>query len=141
MNKSHPSAEMKMLERELNASGLGDGLTFRRIEKVKPDDRKPIVYFLSAAGANLIKIGHVAREENLGKRIALLQPGCPYPLVHVFSLESSGRIEEARLHKLFADQAFHGEWFRCDGALKEFLQYAVAFPEEATQKMLCRLRC
>jgi hypothetical protein len=141
MQRTQLTAEDLMIMQEDRAAGIEDQSIGRRIEKCAAGDRMPVVYFLSAAGANLIKIGHVARRENVTKRMEALQAGCPYPLVHVFSLVPAGRIEESRLHKLYADQSFRGEWFRCEGPLKAFLQYAAAYPEDAAQKMLLRLGC
>lgn len=95
----------------------------------------PGVYFLSAAGANLVKIGHVRKSHRAIDRVEALQPGCPYRLSLLFVLPGANRRDEARLHKLYSEQNFEREWFRCEGPLKTFLQLAVASPERAAEQL------
>ena len=92
----------------------------------------PVVYFALAVGSNLVKIGTVVSAGRLDKRMAILQPGCPYDLKVLLVLPGFGRREEVRLHRLYAAQCFRGEWFRCDGALKDLLQVAHVEGVEAT---------
>lgn len=95
----------------------------------------PGVYFLSAAGVNLIKIGHVRKSHRAIDRVDALQPGCPYRLSLLFVLPEASRYDEARLHKLYSKQNFDREWFRCEGPLKGFLQLAIAIPEQAAEQL------
>lgn len=85
---------------------------------------EPVVYFALAVGGNLIKIGTVVDAGRVAKRMALLQPGCPYDLKVLLVLAGFGRREEVRLHRLYAPYCFRGEWFRCEGELKALLQMA-----------------
>ncbi|MBL9048482.1 MAG: GIY-YIG nuclease family protein, partial [Tabrizicola sp.] len=84
----------------------------------------PVVYFALAVGGNLVKIGTVVGAERVEKRMALLQPGCPYDLKVLLVLPEFGRREEVRLHRLYAAYCHRGEWFRCEGDLKAMLQTA-----------------
>ena len=84
----------------------------------------PVVYFALAVGANLIKIGTVVGAHRVEKRMELLQPGCPFDLKVLLIAPGFGRREEARIHRAFAGQWHRGEWFRCEGRLKEVLQLA-----------------
>ncbi|QFT81174.1 hypothetical protein FIU89_11190 [Roseovarius sp. THAF27] len=97
------------------------------------------IYFLSAAGANLIKIGFVQNIDKIARRVDALQAGCPYALVNVFVARGASRREEWRAHRLFEEYRFRAEWFRCDGRLKSFLQFAVAYPDEASRRLRLQL--
>lgn len=89
-----------------------------------PSSAVPVVYFALAVGANLVKIGTVVGADRVAKRMALLQPGCPYDLKVLLVLPCFGRREEVRLHRLYAAYCHRGEWFRCEGDLKAMLQTA-----------------
>jgi hypothetical protein len=89
-----------------------------------PSQSVPVVYFALAVGGNLIKIGTVVDAGRVAKRMALLQPGCPYDLKVLLVLPGFGRREEVQLHRLYAPYCFRGEWFRCEGELKAMLQIA-----------------
>lgn len=120
--------------------GLGpDARTSRVITQSAPNAAQvPVVYFALAVGGNLVKIGTVVGAERVEKRMAMLQPGCPYDLKVLLVLPGYGRREEARLHRLFAAQAFRSEWFRCDGELKELLLVAHV---EGVEAAISYLKC
>lgn len=104
-----------------------------------PDAARPGLYFFGAAGINLIKIGHVRKTHRVADRLHALQPGCPYRLSILFVLEGADRLDESRLHKLWAEYNHDREWFRCEGRLKRFLQLAIACPDEATAEIAAYL--
>lgn len=99
------------------------------------EEARPGLYFFSAASVSLIKIGYVRKIKRVMHRLHALQPGCPYRLSLLFVLADADRLDESRLHKLFAEYNHEREWFRCEGALKGFLQLAMACPEEAELQM------
>jgi hypothetical protein len=114
----------------------GDTKRARVYSPCEVREAEPVVYFALAVGANMVKIGTVVEEARVARRMDLLQPGCPYELKVLLILPGFGRREEAKLHRLFAAQAFRGEWFRCDGALKELLQLAHVEGKEAAISLL-----
>src|SRR5687767_8824716 len=67
-------------------------------------------------------------------RLFELQAGCPYPLRLLVEINGSF-ADEAALHRRFAADRIHGEWFRCSDDLWsaiEFLKQARR-PAEANQ--------
>jgi hypothetical protein len=111
-----------------------------RIIKKEPIDDVPGVYFFAAAGVNLIKIGYVRKSRCAIERLHALQPGCPYRLHLLFVLSGVTRLDESRLHKLFAEYNHDREWFRCEGKLKEIMQLAIAMPDMAATEFMDYLR-
>lgn len=74
------------------------------------------VYFLAAGP--FIKIGKATGEP--WARIRDLQTGCPFP-IQLAAFLPGGIKEEFALHRRFASLRSHGEWFRNEGALAEYL--------------------
>lgn len=66
------------------------------------------VYFVEAAGLDLIKIGYA---NNLETRFASLRTGSPVELKMLGSMPG-GRDLERFFHRIFAPQRARGEWFR-----------------------------
>lgn len=98
----------------------------------RPDDCKPhdgkrealrgrqaqdFVYFLLAGP--FVKIGKTSGRPD--SRIKELQTGCPFPIQLVGHVRG-GMSKERELHRSFADYRAHGEWFRHEGALAEFIR-------------------
>jgi hypothetical protein len=80
------------------------------------------VYFFNCQGANAIKIG---RSDDPTARLAACQTGCPLPLTLLGSIP--GRLStERELHARFASLRIHGEWFRAETELVEFIGEALA---------------
>jgi hypothetical protein len=69
-----------------------------------------LVYVLGAPGGSTVKIG---RTTNLAKRFADIQSMSPVPLTLMWS-HPGGHELETRLHRRFAEQRIHGEWFTFD---------------------------
>ena len=133
--KTHMSSEELLLIKEAGFdTGVGLNLYSDDV-----DGRDGGVYFLTAVGAGMVKIGTVVDISNVQKRIDLLQAGCPYLLKHQFTLSPAGRMEESRLHKMFAEYLIRGEWYWCKGRLKAYLQHAAFDPVAARQRMLLQL--
>lgn len=92
------------------------------------------VYFAQLTTGGPIKIGMAKR---LRTRMFALQSGCPYPLQVLYAMPEAGYKEEAALHRRFADQRLHGEWFRPAPKLRDLI--AVLAGDEGTpgqQKLL-----
>lgn len=106
---------------------------------VAPDESRAAVYFILAAGSNMVKIGWVRDHEKIAKRIEALQTGCPFPLKLQFLLTPLSKVDEKRIQTLFTGYWQYREWFRCEGRLKEFLQRAVVFPDEAAEEIFSHL--
>jgi hypothetical protein len=80
------------------------------------DDEEPTsVYMIYSAGR--IKIGHTA---NLFARKRHLENSSATPCYIVY-LDTGGSIEEAELHKRFAADRLHGEWFTLSDDLRAFI--------------------
>lgn len=80
------------------------------------------VYFFSCAEAKAIKIGHSDDPE---ARLRACQTGCPLPLTLLGSIPGGVR-KERELHGLFSGLRIHGEWFRSEPELLEFIGNALA---------------
>lgn len=76
-------------------------------------DRSPVdrraVYFIQAVTGGLVKIG-VATDPVA--RLAEIQRMCPVPLRILGVLPGVGQARESSLHRTFASDRQHGEWFR-----------------------------
>jgi hypothetical protein len=66
------------------------------------------VYFIQAATGGLVKIG-VAGDPVA--RLAEIQRMCPIPLRILGTLPGVGQAGESALHRRFAAERRHGEWF------------------------------
>lgn len=87
-----------------------------RSTRAKPAARWPEgkhVYFIQAGDDGPVKIGCT---QNLKERYAELANGSPLPLT-VIGVIPGYRPTEQHLHKLFAADRLHGEWFRPTAAL------------------------
>lgn len=76
-----------------------------------------IVYFLKAG--DFIKIGKATGSPEY--RVSQLKTGCPFPIT-TLGYMTGGIKEESRLHKRFAAFRAHGEWFRAEPELLEFIE-------------------
>jgi hypothetical protein len=85
----------------------------RSVRSVAP--RQYVAYFI--ADGDAVKIGC---SNNLSRRLSDLQKANPRPLV-VLAAFNGGAAAEAYFHGRFREHLIHGEWFRVDGALKDFL--------------------
>jgi len=120
VSKCHTKSAEELL---IDAQSCGvDSRTSKRIEPlVSRDETNAGIYFVGAAGADLVKIGWVRRLDRIETRLNRLKIDCPYPVVLLFTVGPASREHEARVHKRFLAQHFHGEWFRYAGELAEFL--------------------
>lgn len=75
----------------------------------------PCIYFIR--GGDLIKIG---RTNDLRGRLSNLQIGSPTPLEVLLVLADTGPLEKV-LHRRFAKARAHGEWFRAEKKLLEYI--------------------
>lgn len=78
-------------------------------------DEPSHVYFIYSAG--MVKIGY--STDWLRRTDAVCQ-GCPHDARVVLVLTGDRRMESA-YHALFSDYRTNGEWFRCEGKMREFL--------------------
>lgn len=76
------------------------------------------VYFIKCSLTGLVKIG---TAKQVAQRLAELQTGSPGQLVLIAEIEGD-RAEEMRLHAQFHSLRERGEWFRYDGALREYIE-------------------
>jgi len=84
-----------------------------RLKSVKHDpsvQNLDVVYFMRLG--DLIKIGYTT---NLRQRVSSINPE------EVLATEPGGRARERELHKRFAALRVHGEWFRHEGELAEYI--------------------
>lgn len=69
-----------------------------------------MIYFIQAEGVGHIKIGFTDSED-AGVRLATLQTGSPVQLRLIGTIP--GTVEdEKNLHRRFASECVHGEWFK-----------------------------
>lgn len=99
-------------------------LSWRKVEAKAPDAPQAasapageFVYFLKAGP--FVKIGKATGRPDA--RIRDLQTGCPYP-IRLVAHVCGGLREEYELHRRFAAFREHGEWFRYEGMLAEYVQ-------------------
>jgi len=98
-------------------------LSWRKADAKAPDSQYPkkstneFVYFLSAGP--FVKIGKATGSPDA--RIRDLQTGCPYP-IRLVAHVCGGLREEQTLHQRFASLRTHGEWFRHEGELAQYIQ-------------------
>lgn len=81
-----------------------------------------MIYFVTSSTPNLVKIGYTDGE--IAHRFSVIQMHSPVPLKLAATGEGSRRTE-GWLHKIFAPQRSHGEWFRLEGPLVELLMRIV----------------
>jgi hypothetical protein len=77
------------------------------------------VYFIQAENDGLIKIGTTCDHPHV--RLANLIKGSPVPLVPLGFVAGGTRVEHA-MHVRFARLWSHGEWFRADAELLNFIK-------------------
>jgi len=80
-----------------------------------------LVYFIEAAGSNLVKIGSAVSPES---RVRTLQTGSPVQL-RLLGSTPGGESHERDLHRRFSHLRSHGEWFRSEPELVEHIARAV----------------
>lgn len=68
-------------------------------------------------GAGLVKIGRSFVPEF---RLKLMQSGSPVPLRLIGYIDGD-HVAERQIHDRFKPYRAHGEWFRCDGEVKEWI--------------------
>lgn len=110
-----------------------DGVaTVRQRQSSAKEPPRGGVYFVLAAGAGLVKIGWVRNFEKVERRLDRIATDCPYPIQLLHLIESVERVVEPRIQRHFDACHHHGEWYRCEAHLKEFLQLAAVEPESAS---------
>lgn len=85
------------------------------------------VYFIYSAG--LVKIGF---STNWTARTDAVCQGCPDHAELIMVMTGDRKMERG-YHALFSDYHHLGEWFRCDGKVREFLMH---FASEEGQNAL-----
>lgn len=104
-----------------------------------------MIYFAYAQGLGRVKVGYTA--DSPGSRLRDLRVGCPTELVILHRMPGE-REDEKELHRQFAAERLHGEWFKYEGRVKQFLDGVlespiadgVAFPAyRATLETMLRL--
>jgi hypothetical protein len=75
-----------------------------------------VIYFIETQG--MVKIGHSVDPQ---KRFTMLATGCPSRCT-LIGVAEGGRAEERALHKQFSDLHSHGEWFRFERPINEYLR-------------------
>ena len=86
-------------------------------EVSKFNNRKQDVYFIGNVENAIVKIG---KSDCIESRFKQIQPMSPLKL-EILKTESSIIKQERDFHKEFSEYRLHGEWFKIDGRLKEFL--------------------
>lgn len=126
--------------------------SLERLARLAELPTHPGVYFIAQrAHATLVKIG--VTSGSIRDRARVLQSGSPVALVLLGWLPG-GRNVEAALHDYWHDFREHGEWFRFEGALREYIENiacAVAFdggsgavapiPPLKAKRARCLVRC
>jgi hypothetical protein len=90
------------------------------------------VYFVTCREANAVKIGCSVDPH---ARLPEIQWGCPLPLT-LEAVMPGNNSEERRLHRWYADDRIHGEWFTITPMI-ELLMGEHAVPHETRGKR-CR---
>lgn len=77
-----------------------------------------VIYFVEAVGLKRIKIGY---SENFQNRFRVLENSCPVPLKMLKLVRGSQDTEQALMH-VFGKFRTHGEWFRAEVPLLQFIR-------------------
>lgn len=91
------------------------------------------VYFIYSAG--LVKIGF---STNWPARTDAVCQGCA-DHAELIMVMTGGRDLERGYHALFRDYHHQGEWFRCDGKVRDFLMHYA--PEEGRDALILAEEC
>lgn len=75
------------------------------------------VYFVCAPKSQLVKIGLAV---DVQRRFAQLQAMSPEP-IHLLGVIEGDRALECRLHRRFALNRHHGEWFNLTSSIREYV--------------------
>lgn len=76
-----------------------------------------MIYFVRCGKLDWVKIGTAI---DIPSRLQELRAGSPFPLALVAVMEGD-RDAEVRLHKRFAKERGHGEWFALSPRLRAFI--------------------
>lgn len=80
---------------------------------------REVVYFIQAeSGTGAIKIGFA---NNVASRLAVFQSGSPVRLAIVATIRGTAKLE-SHLHQRFAHLRLHGEWFKPEPELTEYIE-------------------
>lgn len=81
---------------------------------------RTFVYFFRTWDSGKIKIGFTS---NLSRRLDQLESACGERLDQVYAFVGDRDMEQM-LHRHFAEERLHGEWFEPSGRLLKFLNWA-----------------
>lgn len=81
-------------------------------------DEVSVVYFILAEHSKHVKIGVTTDPQ---RRLEELQTG-HHERLRLVSTVPGGPSEEKSYHRRFSKYRAHGEWFKVNGALKEFIE-------------------
>jgi hypothetical protein len=93
------------------------------------------VYILRAEGEDIVKIGFTSSPQ-IWKRLKAIQSNSPIKLGILLYFLEEGRSLETSLHREFRQYRLHGEWFRYEGELVDFVQEHRKFQHETRMKRL-----
>lgn len=94
---------------------MSQAMKVRRPRSEVRADVRECVYFVSAVGTDLVKIG-IAR--GMANRWSALRTSCPVRLVLEALVFDAYKDEEIALHERFAANRSHGEWFHVTDELR-----------------------
>ena len=77
-----------------------------------------MIYFIKSESGH-IKIGYT--ENNALERMAVFQPGCPFKLTLIKTIEGD-RQQETLIHKRYKKDNRHNEWFNLSEELTDFIE-------------------
>lgn len=82
--------------------------------------REDVVYFIGNLKEGCVKIGHSSKVE---KKLYQLKTGCPYVIevLHTIPTDTPKQLEN-ELHYKYRKHRLHGEWFKIEGKLEEYLK-------------------
>ena len=94
------------------------------------------LYFIEAPSVGQIKIGITGEMD---RRLRSLRASSPVDLSLMLDIAGTAR-QEAALHRAFAADRTHGEWFKASDGLRRFIEEMSSMDERARQKRLGRMR-
>jgi hypothetical protein len=71
-------------------------------------------------GSERVSLFKIGKADDVRRRVANLQTGCPYPL-EVVNVFDGGERLEGEMHEWFGHRRVHGEWFEIGRAAAAFL--------------------
>lgn len=115
---STPNEVQRLIEWALEHKGISDSAKWERLSSEAPSPKRGYVYFIEARTAGLVKIGYASNPVDRMKSIQGMSP----VKVSLVGFMEGDMQDERDLHRRFAEYRSHGEWFRFEGDVYDYIK-------------------